>query len=113
MPLDCEEQGMLFLEFWKLIGWHPGDGNAPGPEPWPWTTLKSGSTLGVLCQLWPPAPPGAALGCRSFSQLQPGTALLRAMGLGFPAPERPEAEDSALQQVKGSGSAALQVLRDE
>lgn len=75
MPLDCEEQGMLFLEFWKLIGWHPGDGSAPGPEPWLWTTLKSGSTLGVLCQLWPPAPLGAALGCRSFSQLQPGTEL--------------------------------------
>lgn len=67
MPLDCEKQGILFLESGKLIAWHCGDGMAPGPEPWPWTTLRSGSSLGVLGRLWIPASLSAALGYRLLS----------------------------------------------
>lgn len=63
MPLNCEGQCLLFLEFRKLIAWHPGDGRALGPEPWTWTTLWESA---VSCGLLPPLV-HAALGYRLLS----------------------------------------------
>lgn len=81
MLLNCEKQDMLFLEPGKLIAQHPGDGRAPDPELWPQTTLRSGSNLAVIIQLWTAASLNLDLGL--IDSFHPATARDRVCSSGF------------------------------